>query len=710
MMTGEYQQRTPRTANPRVLALSFATLGSLLSYGYFTFPSLFEELSARTLAAQERGWTVDWLNGTGCLSVQPCASYLTQPLARTVFAPFVGDYSNLVLAVLLLLALSLLGPALLLNRKFQESAADNLKGLVLSFALGLGAGALTHFLGLTSWPGFALLFSPVLAIPKLVGQGRPLAPYNASFATQKDVADMLERRPSGRSILLGEKPEWRAFVTSRPGAQRRKELEHVLIVAPTRGGKGLHLQTQAYAWNGSLVIVDIKGEMHRKTAKHRLKKGPVFVLDPKNPVDIYDPFEDLREEEEIRTATRLILDTGDAENKIFEDRATYAFLAIIYTAKAILKGLELGLFDEEGAPAPPTWSSPVGGVVNMLPLGSKELYEAITGLRTSGGGFGGPFGGRKEDNLSPEARHLRETVRYLKTKAQALLKEGDLDEETKATLLKEVLSPLEKAHKQMRSFYGTGEDEKFRESSWSILTASLQAFTSDGVLATLTRTERGGRILKARYLAEGAPMEEDDEEGEPLPVTVYLRFPESELTATLPVLKLIELGLFAGALRTIDALASGFSEIPILWAFDEAGRAPVPELPNAVSTWAGRNMYALIYVQDLSQLQDAYKESGAETVLANTLQVFYTGNPNRKTAEYVSSRLGKFSAESAGYTYGEVKSENRSFTPRELITPEEFSSRTYPGATDDDVIIFPRGRPPVLARRVTPWGLLKVPQ
>jgi len=708
-MTSEHQQRTPRTANPRVLALSFTVLGSLLSYGYFTVPRLIEELRARTLAAQERGWTVDWLNGTGCLSVQPCAAYLTQPLARTVLAPFVGDYSNLVLVVLLLLVLSLLGPVLLLNRKFQESAADNLKGLTLSFALGLGAGALTHFLGLTSWPGLALLFSPILAIPRLVGQGRPLAPYNASFATQRDVADMLERRPSGKSILLGEKPEWRAFVTSRPGAQKRKELEHVLIVAPTRGGKGLHLQTQAYAWNGSLVIVDIKGEMHRKTSKYRLEKGPIFVLDPKNPVDIYDPFEDLKEEEEIRTATRLILDTGDAENKIFEDRATYAFLAIIYTAKAILKAVEFGLFDGEGAPAPPTWGSPIGGLVNMLPLGSKELYEAITGLRTSGGGFGGSFGGRKEDNLSPEARHLRETVRYLKTRAQSLLKEGDLDEETKTALLREVLSPLEKAHKQMRSFYGTGEDEKFRESSWSILTASLQAFTSDGVLATLTRTERGGRILKARYLAEGAPMEEGDEEGELLPVTVYLRFPESELTATLPVLKLIELGLFAGALRTIDA-ASGFSEIPILWAFDEAGRAPVPELPNAVSTWAGRNMYALIYVQDLSQLQDAYKESGAETVLANTLQVFYTGNPNRKTAEYVSSRLGKFSAESAGYTYGEMKSENRSFTPRELMTPEEFSSRTYRGATDDDVIIFPRGRPPILARRVTPWGLLKVPQ
>jgi hypothetical protein len=709
MMAGEQQQRTPRTANPRVLALSFATLGSLLSYGYFTFPQLLRELGARTAAAQERGWTVDWLNGTGCLSVQPCAAYLTQPLARTVFAPFVGDYSNLVLAALLLLVLALLGPVLLLNRKFQESAAENLKGLALSFALGLGAGALTHFLGLASWPGFALLLSPVLAIPRLVGQGRPLIPYNASFATQRDVADMLERRPSGKSILLGEKPEWRAFVTSRPGAQRRKELEHVLIVAPTRGGKGLHLQTQAYAWNGSLVIVDIKGEMHRKTAKHRLEKGPIFVLDPKNPVDIYDPFEDLKEEEEIRSATRLILDTGDPENRIFEDRATYAFLAIIYTAKAVLKGLELGLFDSEGAPAPPTWSSPVGGLVSMLPLGSKELYEAITGLRASGGGFG-PFGGRKEDNLSPEARHLRDTVRYLLTKAQSLVKEGDLDEETKAALLKEVLSPLEKAHKQMRSFYGTGEDEKFRESSWSILTASLQAFTSDGVLATLTRTERGGRILKAKYLAEGAPMEEGDEEGELFPVTVYLRFPESELTATLPVLKLIELGLFAGALRTIDASPTGFSEIPILWAFDEAGRAPVPELPNAVSTWAGRNMYALIYVQDLSQLQDAYKESGAETVLANTLQVFYTGNPNRKTAEYVSSRLGKFSAESAGYTYGEMRSENRSFTPRELITPEEFSSRTYPGATDEDVIIFPRGRPPVLARRVTPWGLLKVPQ
>ncbi len=193
------------------------------------------------------------------------------------------------------------------------------------------------------------------------------------------------------------------------------------------------------------------------------------------------------------------------------------------------------------------------------------------------------------------------------------------------------------------------------------------------------------------------------------PSTLYLRFPESELKATLPVLKLIEISLFSGMLRYIDGPLQGWSPIPVLWAFDEAGAAPVPELPKAVSTWAGRNMYALIYIQDLSQLEESYKQAGAETILSNTLHVFYVGNPNNKTAEHVSKALGKLSQESASYTYSKESSESRSYVARELVTPDEFQQASYPGATMDDIFVFPRGRRPIWAKKVTPFGQIKVP-
>jgi type IV secretory pathway TraG/TraD family ATPase VirD4 len=57
----------------------------------------------------------------------------------------------------------------------------------------------------------------------------------------------------------------------------RRELGNMLVVAPTRGGKGLLATAQLLTWRHSVVVNDIKGDLFAQTAGYRSKLGPGFV-------------------------------------------------------------------------------------------------------------------------------------------------------------------------------------------------------------------------------------------------------------------------------------------------------------------------------------------------------------------------------------------------------------------------------------------------
>lgn len=605
-------------------------------------PSLYPQVMRKADLARKAGWKVDWWNGDGCFQAKACYYYVFSPLKKTLLAPFVDlGYSNLfsllflaITAPLLLLLSALLFKNISLALKGHEL---RLLGVMVAFgAVGAGSSYLLPPLELSTYA--QVLVSAVVAalLSRRFPGPRSLVPYEARFATDDELTDMIEKFPSPSSVPLAERRNKPGFYSVKPGVNKRKELEHIIVVAPTRSGKGLHLQTVCYTWGGSLVVVDIKGEMYRRTSGHRANLGQnVYVLDPRGVGHRFDPFLELETDEEINSAVKLVLDTGDPENKIFEDRAAYAFIAMIAAARVRTPA---------GEPIDPSWTSTLVAVLSLMEKGSKGMKNFVEN--------------------HPEMKRAYENGDYW----------------------------AEKAVYNARMFYGDGSDEKYRESSWNILASTLQAMSTRGVKRMMSSSD-----FRAKDLIEK-------------PATLYLRFNESELSATQSVLKLIEVSLFKAALRIIDTEYKGWSPTPILWAFDEAKAAQVPDLPVSVSTWAGRNMYALTYIQDLSQLEDAYEESGAQTILANCVQVFYVGNPNMKTAEHVSNLLGKTSVETTSYTYSREGSENRSFVSRELITPQEFIQVTYEGATRDDVIIIYRGRPPILGKKVTPFGQIKVPQ
>ena len=66
------------------------------------------------------------------------------------------------------------------------------------------------------------------------------------------LSNMLDSTPS---LLLGSRFNQTLCVRSR---KTRKELGNVLVVAPTRGGKGLLATSQLLTWPHSVVVNDIK--------------------------------------------------------------------------------------------------------------------------------------------------------------------------------------------------------------------------------------------------------------------------------------------------------------------------------------------------------------------------------------------------------------------------------------------------------------------
>jgi hypothetical protein len=83
--------------------------------------------------------------------------------------------------------------------------------------------------------------------------------HNARFAILHELSVLLAERFDETSLLLGE-ARFNQLLHVRP-TKTRQELGNLLVVAPTRGGKGLLATSQLLTWPHSVVVNDIKGEL-----------------------------------------------------------------------------------------------------------------------------------------------------------------------------------------------------------------------------------------------------------------------------------------------------------------------------------------------------------------------------------------------------------------------------------------------------------------
>ncbi|NKQ35411.1 MAG: type IV secretory system conjugative DNA transfer family protein [Chloroflexi bacterium] len=143
------------------------------------------------------------------------------------------------------------------------------------------------------------------------------------------------------------------------GLDYQKSEGHVMVVAPTRAGKGLHLTDTLRHYPGPALIIDPKGEQFRRTAVLRRKLGPVYRI-PGHQVHLSAYYRHLRDRDEAIELHYHLLRPWASSEPIFAEKALSLFTAVgLYAQAKRLNPIRL-----------------------LLDLAESNPVEALTALRT----------------------------------------------------------------------------------------------------------------------------------------------------------------------------------------------------------------------------------------------------------------------------------------------------------------------------------------
>jgi type IV secretion system protein VirD4 len=157
--------------------------------------------------------------------------------------------------------------------------------------------------------------------------------HNARLAHLHELTELLTTYLDKTSLLLGV-AHFKHVLHVRP-TKTRRELGNVLIVAPTRGGKGLLATSQLLTWRHSVIVNDIKGDLFDQTAGYRATLGKVYVIDPTGRGNRFDPLQGKQTEDELLSAaTHLLYKPDEGEGAIFTQRATVMLTQLFLAARA----------------------------------------------------------------------------------------------------------------------------------------------------------------------------------------------------------------------------------------------------------------------------------------------------------------------------------------------------------------------------------------
>src|SRR2546421_9356857 len=164
----------------------------------------------------------------------------------------------------------------------------------------------------------------------MVGQ----ALHRARFAHSSELWPLLTASFITDSVLLGTRrfllSKWLATVRK---TRQRPELGNLLIVAPTRSGKGLLAVSQLLSWHYSVIVNDIKGDLFTQPAGFRSLLGPVYVLDPTGVGHAYDPLQSKATEDAFYSSAVHLLHQAEEKDQIFTQRATTMLTCIFAAAR-----------------------------------------------------------------------------------------------------------------------------------------------------------------------------------------------------------------------------------------------------------------------------------------------------------------------------------------------------------------------------------------
>src|SRR5229473_3957149 len=169
--------------------------------------------------------------------------------------------------------------------------------------------------------------------------------------------------------------------------------------------------------------------------------------------------------------------------------------------------------------------------------------------------------------------------------------------------------------------------DKFLLSAWSTLSTNMRCLLTE----TVVRCFAGSDFTPSELMQTDAP------------VSVYLRWPEHDLLALSPLVRLLWGSLIDELISVYDA-HQGKDCRPVLLLIDEAGRTAIPTLADHATTVVGRGISLWIAIQSLSQLETVYGRARSLVLRDNMESQIYYRPTDLATARYLEERLGTHSA------------------------------------------------------------------
>lgn len=433
--------------------------------------------------------------------------------------------------------------------------------------------------------------------------------------------------------------------------------EHIMVFAPTRSGKGVGLILPTLlAWEGSTIVLDIKGENWALTTGWRKSQDQVVLrFDPSDPSGssaAFNPLEELRIDTmmaipDVQNMAAMLVDPNGKGLEDHWSKAAFAMLggAILHCAimirhsqgrTATLYDLSCMLADE---------SRPI-----------KDLFQEMVDI--------------------PHAERLKE-----------LFPNGEGDDKTHIFIASSAREMLNKAE---------------NEASGVVSTALTNlALYRDPVVA-LNTGHCDFRI--------------DDLMNHEKPVNLYLVISPADIDRMRPLLRLM-VDMIVRRICAKMEFADGSNKasykhrlLLLLDEFTSLGKLPIMEKALAYIAGYGGKVY--IIVQDITQLNAVYGKDNA--LMANChVRIAYAPN-TIETAKTLSDMTGKTTVVEekvslSGSRTGHMKnaSVNVTETARPLLTPDE--CMRLPGPKKDsqghvikpgDMLVFTAGQSPIYGRQI----------
>lgn len=433
--------------------------------------------------------------------------------------------------------------------------------------------------------------------------------------------------------------------------------EHILVFAPTRSGKGVGLILPTLlAWEGSSIVLDIKGENWALTAGWRKSQDQVVLrFDPSDPSGASAAFNPL---EELRLDTMMAI--PDVQN------------------------MAAMLVDPNGKGLEDHWSKAAFAM-----LAGAILHCAIM-VRHSQGNTATLYD--LSCMLADESRTIKDLFK-------------EMVETPHAKLLQEMFPGAEggdKAHTFIASSAREMLNKAENEASGVVSTALTNlALYRDPVVALNTAS---------------CDFRIHDLMNHEKPVNLYLVISPADIDRMRPLLRLM-VDMIVRRICAKMEFADGGSVagykhrlLLLLDEFTSLGKLPIMEKALAYIAGYGGKVY--IIVQDITQLNAVYGKDNA--LMANChVRIAYAPN-TIETAKTLSDMTGKTTVVEekvslSGSRTGHMKnaSVNVTETARPLLTPDE--CMRLPGPEKDsqgrvikpgDMLIFTAGQSPIYGRQI----------